>query len=92
MKVETCISISEELLKEIDDCTDENYSRAEFVEEALQKHLKQVKWRKKHRMSAEDEIEKINRYAEENREEIEENLRFQAKIILESLNGKNEAR
>ncbi|HEX8194980.1 MAG TPA: type II toxin-antitoxin system CcdA family antitoxin [Pyrinomonadaceae bacterium] len=88
MKVETCVTISEELLKELDDCADGKCSRSEFVEEALRKHIEQVKSRKKHRMTAEEEIEKINRYVEENREEIEDNLRFQAELMLEALDKK----
>lgn len=88
MKVETCVTISEELLKEADECADGICSRSEFVEEALRKHIEQIKRRKKHRMSAEEEIEKINRYVEENREEIEDNLRFQAELMLEALDRK----
>jgi metal-responsive CopG/Arc/MetJ family transcriptional regulator len=92
MKVETCIAISEELLKELDECLEEGCNRSDFVEEALRIQIEQIKWRKKHSMSAEEEIEKINRYVEENRAQIEDNLRFQAELILESLDEKNETR
>ena len=91
MKAETCVTISDDLLKEVDECAEGKCSRSEFVEEALRKHIAQIKWREKHRMSGEEEIEKINRYVEENREEIEDNLRFQTELMLEALE-ENEAR
>lgn len=85
MKVETCVTISEDLLQQIDEFAKDDCSRSEFVEEALRRYLSHKQWRKKHEMTAEEEKAIINRYTEENREEIRENLRFQAELMLEAL-------
>ncbi len=86
MKVETCITISEDLLKELDEFANGECSRSEFVEKALRKYLDDLKLWRRVRENAEEEKETLNRMAVEQREEIEDNLRFVGELNLESLN------
>ncbi|MDQ3322530.1 MAG: hypothetical protein M3525_08900 [Acidobacteriota bacterium] len=82
MKVETCVIISEDLLKELDDAANGECSRSEFVEKALRKYLDDLKLWRRVGENAEKEKEILNRMAVEQREEIEENLRFVAELNL----------
>ncbi len=85
-KVKTTIVISEDLLKELDEFANGECNRSEFVEKALQKHLDNLKLWRRIRENAEEEKEILNRMAVEQREEIEDNMRFVAELNLESLN------
>lgn len=88
MKIETCITISEDLLKESDEFANGECNRSEFVEKALRKHLDNLKLWRRVRENAEAEKEILNRIAVEQREEIEDNRRFVAELNLEALNNK----
>ncbi len=86
MKVETCVIISEDLLKELDEFANGDGNRSGFVEKALRKYIDDLKFRQKVKENAEKEKEIINRMTVEQREEIEDNIRFVAELNLESLN------
>jgi metal-responsive CopG/Arc/MetJ family transcriptional regulator len=86
MKVETCITISEDLLKELDEFSNGDDNRSEFVEKALRKYLDDLKFRRRVNENAEKEKEIINRMTVEQREEIEDNIRFVAELNLKALN------
>ena len=88
MKVETCVTISEDLLKELDEFVSGEGNRSEFVEKALRKYLDDLKLWRRVRENADREKEILNRMTDEQREEIEDNLRFVAELNLESLNNK----
>ena len=88
MKIETCITISEDLLKELDEFANGECNRSEFVEKALRKYLDNLKLWRRVRENADAEKEIINRIAVEQREEIEDNIRFVAELNLEALNNK----
>ena len=87
-KVKTTITISEDLLKELDEFANGECNRSEFVEKALQKHLDNLKLWQRVRENSAKETEILNRMAVEQREEIEDNHRFVAELMLESLNNK----
>ncbi len=86
MKVETCVTISEDLLKELDEFSNGDDNRSEFVEKALRKYLDDLKFRRRVNENAEKEKEIINRMTVEQREEIEDNIRFVAELNLKALN------
>ena len=85
-KAEIKVVISKDLLKELDEFANGECSRSKFVEKALQKYLDDLKLWRRVRENAENEKEILNRMADEQREEIEDNLRFVAELNLESLN------
>lgn len=86
MKVETCVTISEDLLKEVAEFAEDERNLSEFVEKALRKYLDNLKLWRRVRENSDNEIEILNRMAVEQREEIEDNIRFVAELNLESLN------
>ncbi len=86
MKVETCVTISEDLLKELDEFSNGEGNHSEFVEKALRKYLDDLKFRRRVSENAEKEKEIINRMTVEQREEIEDNIRFVAELNLKALN------
>jgi metal-responsive CopG/Arc/MetJ family transcriptional regulator len=78
MKVETTISIEADLLEEVDRAAKDFRNRSEVFEIALQEYLPKLKPKtEKRKLTREEEIELINRYADENREEISETLSYQ---------------
>jgi|GEM_PF-4444100 len=79
MKVETTIAIESDLLEKVDDAAKDFQSRSEIFEKALQEFLPKLKGKPKKRLS-EEEIALINKYADEHREEILENLEYQADL------------
>lgn len=79
-KVETTITISKELLKEIDDFAKDFDDRSECVEKALEEYVERHRQQKKKVLSEEEEIAILNRIAEEQKEEILETLEYQVDI------------
>lgn len=77
MKIETCITISEDLIKELDEFAGGECNRSEFVEKALRKYIDNLKLWRRVRENADAEKEIINRIADEQREEILETLEYQ---------------
>lgn len=77
MKVETTIIIEADLLEQVDDIAKNFQSRSEVFEKALQEYLPKQKSKPRRKLSEEEEIALINKYADENREEILETLSYQ---------------
>lgn len=77
MKVETTISIEAELLERVDNAAKSFQNRSEVIEKALQEFLPKLNRQPKRRLSEEEERAIINKYAQEHREEILENLEYQ---------------
>ena len=77
MKVETTIAIEADLLEKVDDAAKNFQDRSEVIEKALQEFLPKLNRQPKKRLSEEEETAIINKYADEHREEILENLEYQ---------------
>lgn len=81
MKVETTISIESDLLEQVKDAAKNFRNRSEVFEKALQEYLPKLNQKSpKRKLTREEEIELINRYADECREEILENLEYQVDL------------
>lgn len=80
MKVETTIEIEADLLEKIDDAAKNFRDRSEVFENALRDYLPKLNRKPKKRLSDEEEAALINKYADEHREEILENLEYQADL------------
>lgn len=80
MKVETTIAIEADLLEKVDDAAKNFRDRSEVFEKALQEFLPKLNRKPKKRLSDEEEIALINKYADEHREEILENLEYQVDL------------
>ncbi len=76
MKVKTSITLSKELLKEIDRITSKSGNRSVFIEEAVQAYLKG----KKRQLREQADIEIINRLSGDLNKEAEDILSYQVKI------------
>ncbi len=79
-KVKTTITISKDLLSEVDDFAKDYRNRSEFVETALRDLVERKRQQQKPRLTREEEIAILNRIAVEQREEILENLEIQADL------------
>lgn len=77
MKVETTIAIEADLLEQVDDIAKNFQNRSEVFEKALQEYLPKLKQKPKRKLTEEEEIALINKYADEHREEILETLSYQ---------------
>ena len=78
MKVETTITIEADLLAQADRAAKGFQNRSEVFEKALQIYLPTLNQKpQKRKLTREEEIKLINRYADEHREEILENLEYQ---------------
>ncbi len=78
MKVETTITIEANLLEQVDRAAKDVLNRSEIFETALREYLPKLKPKtEKRKLTREEEIELMNRYADENREEILETLSYQ---------------
>ncbi len=78
MKVETTISIEADLLEQVKVASKDFRNRSEVFEKALREYLPKLNQKpQKQKLTREEEINLINRYADENREEILENLEYQ---------------
>ncbi len=81
MKVETTIAIEADLLEQVKNAAKNFRSPSEVFEKALQEYLPKLKQKtEKRRPTREEEIEILNRYAEEYHDEILENLEYQTKL------------
>lgn len=81
MKVETTITIEADLLEQVKDAAKDFRSSSEIFEKALIEYLPKLKQKQpKRKLTRDEEIEVINRYAAEKREEILENLEYQAEL------------
>jgi metal-responsive CopG/Arc/MetJ family transcriptional regulator len=74
MKEKTSITLSKQLLIDIDRIAGSKQSRSAFIEAALAEHLRR---RKREQIEARD-LELINRAADELNPEVEDVLRYQA--------------
>ena len=78
MKVETTITIEADLLEQVEVAAKDFHSNSEVFENALIQYLPQLKYKSsKPKLTREEEIKLLNRYADEHREEILENLEYQ---------------
>lgn len=78
MKVEATLTIEADLLERVDFATTDASDRSDIVEKALKIYLPTLNGRtKKRKLTREEEIEVMNRFAVEHREEILENLEYQ---------------
>ncbi len=78
MKVETTISIEADLLEQVKNAAKDFRSNSEIFEKALREYLPKLKQKPiKRKLTREEEIELMNRYADEHREEILETLSYQ---------------
>ncbi len=78
MKVEATITIEAELLERVDFAAKDFLNRSDIVEKALQVYLPTLNGKsKKRKLTRDEEIEVLNRFAAEHRAEILENLEYQ---------------
>jgi len=78
MKVETTISIEADLLEQVKNAAKDFRSNSEVFEKALLEYLPKLKQKQtKRKLTRVEEIELMNRYADEHREEILETLSYQ---------------
>ncbi len=78
MKVETTITIEADLLEQVKNAAKDFRSNSEVFEIALREYLPKLERKpQKRKLTREEEINLINRYADEHREEILENLEYQ---------------
>ena len=78
MKVETTITIEADLLEQVKVAAKDFHSNSEVFENALIQYLPQLRRKpQKRKLTREEEIKRINRYAAEHGEEILENLEYQ---------------
>lgn len=84
-KVKTTVTIPKDLLNEVDIFAKEFRNRSEFVETALRDLVERKKKQQKPKLTRKEEITILNRIAVEQREEILENLEFQADIWNEEI-------
>ena len=81
MKVETTISIEADLLEQVKNTAKDFRSYSEIFEKALREYLPKLKQNSlKKKLTREEEIELINRYSDEHRDEILENLEYQVEL------------
>ncbi len=81
MKVETTITIEADLLEQVDRAAKDFRNRSEVFEIALQEYLPKLNQKpQKRKLTREEEIKLINRYADEYCEEILENLEYQVEL------------
>jgi len=76
MKVKTSITLSEDLLKAIDECTGQSKNRSEFIEDAVRAFITQLIQRKQ---DAED-LEIINQHADRLNREAADVLTYQVDL------------
>jgi metal-responsive CopG/Arc/MetJ family transcriptional regulator len=76
MKVRTHITLSESLLKEIDELNDHARNRSIFIEEAIKAYLAQ----KRRMIRDQRDLELLNRSARELNQEAEDVLSYQVDI------------
>ena len=78
MNVKTSITVSESLLKEIDEVLDYPVNRSDFIEEAIKEYIERKKRSIKNRDRT--DLERINHYADDLNKEAEDTLSYQVDI------------
>jgi metal-responsive CopG/Arc/MetJ family transcriptional regulator len=77
-KVKTTITIEADLHEQVKRAAKDFPSRSEIYERALREYLPKLKQKTpKQKLTREEEIELMNRYADEHREELLETLSYQ---------------
>jgi metal-responsive CopG/Arc/MetJ family transcriptional regulator len=77
-KVKTTITIEADLLEQVKNAAKDFRNQSEVVEKALREYLPKLKRKpSKRKLTREEEIELMNRYADEHREELLETLSYQ---------------
>lgn len=77
-KVKTTITIEADLHEQVKNAAKDFSSRSEIYERALREFLPKLKRKTpKQKLTREEEIELMNRYADEHREELLETLSYQ---------------
>ncbi len=76
MKVKTSITLSEDLLRQIDNLSTGRQNRSQFIENALRLYLNDLLRKKRDAV----DLEKINQLADQLNQEAEHVLRFQGEI------------
>jgi len=76
MKIKTSITLSKNLLKEIDSIISKSGNRSLFIEEAIKNYLNH----KKRFLRNQKDLEIINRSADDLNKEAEDTLSYQVKI------------
>jgi metal-responsive CopG/Arc/MetJ family transcriptional regulator len=74
MKVRTTITLSDDLVARIDALAGKGGNRSAVIERLLRKAVRRIEKRRQYR----EEVEKLNRFTDENYDWIMENLSFQA--------------
>lgn len=80
MKQKISITLSSDLVQEIDRSAGEDSSRSEFLENLVRKHFKSVV---REALNARD-VELINQHADYLNREMEDVLRYQAPILFDT--------
>ncbi len=76
MKVKTSITLSEDLIQQIDNLSTGRQNRSQIIEKALRSYLNEILRKKRDAV----DLEKINRLADQLNQEAEDVLRFQVEI------------
>jgi len=77
-KVKTTITIEADLLEQVKNAAKNFHSRSEIYERALREYLPKLKQKSpKRKLTSDEEIELMNRFADEHREELLETLSYQ---------------
>jgi metal-responsive CopG/Arc/MetJ family transcriptional regulator len=76
MKIKTSITLSEEVLREIDQISGESRNRSAFIENAIQDYLK----KRAKKISADRDLEILNRNSKRLNREAEDVLSFQVEL------------
>ncbi len=85
-KVKTTITIEADLYEQVKNAAKDFPSRSEIYERALREYLPKLNQKPpKQKLTREEEIELMNRYADEHREELLENLEYQVDIWNEEI-------
>lgn len=85
-KVKTTITIEADLLEQVKNAAKDFRNQSEVFEKALREYLPKLKREpSKRKLTREEEIELMNRYADEHQEEILENLEYQVDIWNEEI-------
>lgn len=76
MKIKTSITLSEEVLREIDQISGESRNRSAFIENAVQDYLK----KRAKKISADRDLEILNRNSKRLNREAEDVLSYQVEL------------
>ncbi len=76
MKIKTSITLSEEVLREIDQISGESRNRSAFIENAIQDYLK----KRAKKISADRDLEILNRNSKRLNREAEDVLSYQVEL------------